>query len=94
MNLRANLQGSKCDIMHIFMTPFFYKEKFLCPFDPVVFYETLLPKARLLFCETDRFSLMLPPCNPDFPTLGNTDFKKMFPFECSAIVGSLSEKGL
>ena len=95
MNLRVNLQDSKCDILHIFMTTFFLrKSSFALLTLQFFFFETLLPKAPVIFCKTDPFSLMLPPCNPDFLTLANTALKKMFPFECSAIVGSLPEKGL
>ena len=63
MDLRGNLQDSKCDILHIFMKTFF---KFLPPLDPVVLFETFLPQVPVMFCETDPFSLTLQPCNPDF----------------------------
>ena len=81
MNLRGNLHDSKCDILHIFNENFFcFKKKFHPPLDPVVFFETFLPQAPVMFCETDPFSLTLQPCNPDFLTPANTDFKKNVSF--------------
>ena len=67
MNLRGNLQDSKCDILRIFMRTFFcFEKKFLPPLDPAI------QTFWLQKIQTSR---------------------KMFPFECSAIVGSLPEKG-
>ena len=68
MNLRGNLQDSKCDILRIFMRTFFcFEKKFLPPLDPAI---------QTFWLQKIQTS------------------KKMFPFECSAIVGSLPEKGL
>ena len=61
-------------------TFFGLRKKFLPPFDPVVFFETFLTQAPEMFCETDPFSLTLQPCNPDFLTPANTDFKKNVSF--------------
>ena len=61
MNLRGNLQDSRCDILHIFMRNFF-----LPPVDPVVFFETFLPQTLVMFCKTDPFSLTIQPCNAGF----------------------------
>ena len=44
-----------------------FKKKLLLPLDPV---------DPVMFCVTDPFSLTRPPCNPDFLTPVNTDFKK------------------
>ena len=52
MNLRGNLQDSKCDILHIFMETFFFKKKFLPPLDPVGFFKTFLPQVPVMFRET------------------------------------------
>ena len=75
MNLRGNLQDA-----HLYENFFCFKKKFLPPLDPVVFFETFLPQAPVMFCEPDPFSLMLQPCNPDFLTPANTDFKKNVSF--------------
>ena len=81
INLPGNLQDRQCDILYIFMRNFFcFKKKFLPPLDPVVFFEKFLPQAPMIFCETDPFSLMLQPCNPDFLTPANRDFKKNVSF--------------
>ena len=45
--------GIKCDIMHTFMRTL--KKKFISPIDLAVFFETFLPQAAVMFCETDPF---------------------------------------
>ena len=95
MNLRDNLPNSTCDILHIFMRTIFVLRKSSFPLLTLYFFfETFLPQAPVMFCETDIFSLTLQPCNPDFLNPANTGFQKNVSFECSAIVGSLPEKGL
>ena len=59
-------------------TFFCFKENILPPLDPVVFFETFSLEAPVMFCKTDPFSLQ--PCNPDFLTPANTDFKKNVSF--------------
>ena len=76
MNLWNNLQDSKCDILHISLRTFFVLRK--SPFLRLTLYfflETFLPQAPVIFHETDPFSLTLQPCNPDFLTSANADFK-------------------
>ena len=64
MNLRGNLQDSKCDILHIFMITFFVLRKSsFAPLEPAVFFETFLPQAPVMFCETDPFFLTLQSCS-------------------------------
>ena len=67
-------------IAYLYENFFCFKKMFLPPLDPVVFFETFLPQAPVMFCEPDPFSLMLQPCNPDFLTPANTDFKKNVSF--------------
>ena len=70
--------GIKCDIMHTFMRTL--KKKFISPIDLAVFFETFLPQAAVMFCETDPFFLTLQPCSRDFLTPVNTGFKKNVSF--------------
>ena len=63
-------------IAYLYENVFCFKKKFLPPLDPAVFFQTFLCQAPAMFCETDPFSLTLQPCNPDFLTSANTDFKK------------------
>ena len=63
-------------IAYLHENVFCFKKKYLPPLDPVVFFETFLPHSPPMVCETDPFSLMLQPCNPDFLTSANTEFKK------------------
>ena len=81
MNLRDNLQDSKCDILHIFLRTFFVLRKsYLALLTLQFFFENFLPQAPVMFCETDPFSLTLQPCSPESLTPANTDFKKNVSF--------------
>ena len=81
-------------IAYLYENFFFFKKKFLLPLDPIVFFETWLPQAPVMFCKTDPFSLTLQPCNPDFLTPANADFKKKFFFRVFCNSWNLPEKGL
>ena len=52
MNLRGNLQDSKCNILHIFMKTFLFKKTFLPPLDPAGVFKTFLLQTTVMFCET------------------------------------------
>ena len=81
MNLRGDLQDIECDILGTFMrTSFVLRKSLPPPIDLVVFFETFLPQAPVMFCETDPFFLTLQPCSQDFLTPAKTDFKKNFSF--------------
>ena len=68
-------------IAYLYENAFCFRKKFLPLLDPAgFFFETFLPKAPLMFCKTEPFSLTLQPCNPDFLTPANTDFKKNVSF--------------
>ena len=62
------------------ITFFVLRKSSFAPLEPAVFFETFLPQAPVMFCETDPFSLTLQPCNPDFLTSASADFKKNVSF--------------
>ena len=93
INLRANLQDSKCDILHIFMRTSFLRKSYFPIVDSVFFSYHFTPgpgnvlRNWPFFSNATTLQIRL--------SLQQTQTsRKFFPFESSAIVGSLPEKGL